>query len=74
MSGYVERKYVFEGGSVPGKFFDDVYCSSHDARHLKVARTYICNWGDDLEITVSAECEETIDWHMKTWEAWEKNK
>lgn len=25
MSGYVERTYLFEGGTAPGKFFDDVY-------------------------------------------------
>lgn len=71
---YVERKYVFEGGNVPGRFFEDVYCPVHDARHLKVERTYISNWGDDLEITISAECEETIDWYMQAWSAWEKKE
>lgn len=72
MSGHVERTYLFEGGTVPGKFFDDVYTPSHDARHLKVVEVGVTNWGDDTEVVISAECDETIDWHMQNWKDKEK--
>lgn len=74
MSGYVERTYLFEEYKVPGKFFDDVYTPSHDARHLRVVHVEVTNYGDDTEIVVSAECDEVIDWHMQDWKDWEKGK
>ena len=68
MSGYVERTYLFEGGTVPGKFFDDVYNPSWGAKHLKVVESGVTNWGDDTEVVVSADCEETLDDYLHKWE------
>lgn len=67
MSGYVERTFVFPGFSAPGEFFNEVYTPSHDARHIKVVRTEIRDWGDELWVIVSAECDETINWHLQDW-------
>ena len=72
MSGYVERKYVFEGGTIPGKFFEDAYSPSWEAKHLRVVEVRVTNYGDDSEVVISAECEETIDWFMQDWSEKEK--
>lgn len=71
MSGYVTVKYVFDG-SVPGEFFTDVYTPSHDARHLKVECATINFTGECVAVIVSAECRETIDWHLEKWLPWQR--
>lgn len=67
MEGCVEKSYVFCGAVVPGKFFDDVYTPTREAKHLKVLECRPDNWGDDTVITVSADSEDTIDHYLKDW-------
>lgn len=71
MSGYVERTYVFEG-EIPGKFFEDVHSPSWDARHLKVFGVGLSKFGDAIEVVLSADTDEVIDWHMQNWKEWER--
>jgi len=67
MSGGIEKTYLFEGGTVPGKFFDDVYKPPCGEKHLRVFESGVTNWGDDTEVVVSGDCEETFDEYMSNW-------
>lgn len=58
--------YTFEGGRVPGKFYQDIYtCVS--APHMFVVEGRNTSWGDDHEVIVTADCIETLDYYLEEW-------
>lgn len=68
MSGYVKQNYVFEGGTLPQKFIEDIYLGVGGISSVRFDEAQVTNWGDDLTVTVSGSCQKAIDEHLKYWE------
>lgn len=64
----VTVKYVFPGGTVPGKFYQAVYHPAFDAKHMQVVEGGNINWGDDHEVTISVDDISISDWYLQEWE------
>lgn len=63
----IEVKYLFPG-IVPGKFYQAVYNTAWDAKHMMVVEGRNTNYGDDHEVTVSVDEVSISDWYLQAWE------
>lgn len=64
----IKVAFLFEGGTVPPKFFDDICRYTWDTKSMRITQAGTRNWGDDFQIVVSAECIEVIDYHLQDWD------
>lgn len=56
-------KYLFEGGTIPGEFFEDIHLAG-----LKVEYVETMNYGDDTQVVISGKDEIEMENLLIKWD------